>query len=64
MFSSKQTVGQLGRVEGVNTAGNAIVIVKGRHWIFNPLCLSAAPDEKAPDVEIQSMKLTHLNTSR
>ena len=55
-------MGQLGLVEGVNNAGNAIVIVKGRHWIFNPLCLSAAPDEKAPDV--QSMKLTLLITSR
>ena len=61
MYSSKQTVGQLGLVEGVNNAGNAIVNVKGRHWIFNPLCLSAAPDEKAPDV--QSMKLTLLITS-
>lgn len=46
-----QTVGQLGVVKGVSNEGNAIVVVKGRLWIFNPLCLSAAPGEKVSDFQ-------------
>lgn len=46
-----QTVGQLGVVKGVNNEGNAIVVVKRRLWIFNPQCLSAAPEEKVSDFQ-------------
>ena len=46
-----QAVGQLGIVKGVNNGGDAIVVVKGRPWLFNPLCLSAAPDEKVSDFQ-------------
>jgi len=45
------TVGQLGVVKGVSNEGNAIVVVKRRLWIFNPLCLSAAPEEKVSDFQ-------------
>jgi len=46
-----QTVGQLGVVKGVNNEGNALVVVKRRLWIFNPLCLSAAPGETVSDFQ-------------
>lgn len=44
-------MGQLGVVKGVSNEGNAIVVAKGRLWIFNPLCLSAAPGEKVSDFQ-------------
>jgi len=44
-------VGQLGVVKGVNNEGNALVVVKRRLWIFNPLCLSAAPGETVSDFQ-------------
>lgn len=56
-ITSLQALGQVGLV--LNTVGNGDlrVLVNGRRWVFNPLCLKSAPDESLPqDLVVDSKK--------
>ena len=39
-------MGEVGRVYAVYTSGDVMVVVKGKSWVFNPLCLSPATEDE------------------
>ncbi|CAI8020766.1 E3 ubiquitin-protein ligase MIB2, partial [Geodia barretti] len=43
------SLGQLGRVERFLNDGTAVVVVNGKRWAFNPLCVTSAPGEQPED---------------
>jgi ankyrin repeat protein len=44
-------MGEVGRVYAVYASGDVLVMGKGRSWVFNPLCLSHAADDKEETTE-------------
>ena len=50
-LSSSQLLGEVGRVYSVYSGGDVMVMVKGKSWVFNPLCLSPASDSTEGDKE-------------
>ena len=49
LLITMQTLGQIGRVTKVNMLYKVKVIVRGKEWLYHPLCLSPAPGESAPE---------------
>jgi hypothetical protein len=47
------SLGQLGRVERFLNDGTAVVVVNGKRWAFNPLCVTSAPGEQPEDEETE-----------
>ena len=41
-----QLLGEVGRVYAVYSGGDVMVMVKGKSWVFNPLCLTHVSDLK------------------
>jgi ankyrin repeat protein len=44
-------MGEVGRVYAVYTSGDVLIMGKGKSWVFNPLCLSHAADDKEETTE-------------
>ena len=49
--SIEQMMGEVGRVYSVHPGGDVLVMGKGKSWVFNPLCLSRAADDKEETAE-------------
>ena len=49
--SIEQMMSEVGRVYAVHPGGDVLVMGKGKSWVFNPLCLSHAADDKEETAE-------------